>query len=162
MATLHFICGKAGAGKTALARALGRTLPAVVFCEDEWLATLGFEVSSLAEFEAAAVKCRALIGPLAVDLLRLGVSVVFDFCGNTIESRQWVRGVFEAARADHLLHVIEATDAQCLTNIHRRNEEKPPGIYWGPVSDETFHAVTAYFAPPRPDEDFRIQAHASA
>jgi predicted kinase len=88
MATLHFICGKAGAGKTALARALGRTLPAVVFCEDEWLATLGFEVSSLAEFEAAAVKCRALIGPLAVDLLRLGVSVVFDFCGNTIESRQ--------------------------------------------------------------------------
>jgi predicted kinase len=108
------------------------------------------------------VKCRALIGPLAVDLLRLGVSVVFDFCGNTIESRQWVRGVFEAARADHLLHVIEATDAQCLTNIHRRNEEKAPGIYWGPVSDETFHAVTAYFAPPRPDEGFRIQAHASA
>jgi predicted kinase len=108
------------------------------------------------------VKCRALIGPLAVDLLRLGVSVVFDFCGNTIESRQWVRGLFEAARAEHLLHVIEATDAQCLTNIHRRNEEKPPGIYWGPVSDETFHAVTAYFAPPRPDEGFRIQAHASA
>jgi hypothetical protein len=30
MATLHFICGKAGAGKTALARALGRTLPAVL------------------------------------------------------------------------------------------------------------------------------------
>ncbi len=47
MATLHFICGKVGAGKTAsLARALGRTLPAVVFCEDEWLVTLGFEVRS--------------------------------------------------------------------------------------------------------------------
>jgi predicted kinase len=162
MATLHFICGKTGAGKTTLARTLGRTLPAVVFCEEEWLVTLGFEVRSLAEFEAAAVKCRALIGPLAADLLRLGVSVVFDFCGNTIESRQWVRRVFEAAGADHLLHVIEATDAQCLANIHRRNDEKPPGIYWGPVSDETFHAVTPYFTPPRPDEGFRIQAHASA
>jgi len=47
------------------ARPAGSTakgLPAVVFCEDEWLATLGFEVSSLAQFEAVVVKCRALIG----------------------------------------------------------------------------------------------------
>jgi hypothetical protein len=46
-----------------------------------------------------------------------------------------------------------------LSNIHRRNDEKPPGIYWGYVSDETFHAVTAYFAPPRPEEGFRVLAH---
>jgi len=106
------------AGKTTLARALGRTLPAVVFCDDEWLVTLGFEIRSLADFEATA--------------------------------------------ADHLLHVIEATDAQCLANVRRRNREKPPGIYWGPVADDTFHAVTAYFTPPHPDEGFRIQAHAQS
>jgi len=162
LATLHVICGKAGAGKTTLARALGEALPAVVFCEDEWLVTLGFEIRSLADFEAAAAKCRAPIGLLAVYLLRDGVSVVFDFAGNTVESRQWARGLFEAAGADHLLHVIEATDAQCLANIRRRNAKQPPGIYWGHVADETFHAVTAYFAPPRPEEGFRIQVHASA
>jgi len=67
--------------------------------------------------------------------------------------------VFEAADADHLLHVIEATDSQCLANIHRRNDEKPPGIYWGPVSDETFHEVTAYFVRPRPEEGFSILTH---
>ena len=81
MATLHFICGKAGAGKTTLARDLGRTLPAVVFCEDEWISRLGFEVRSLEDFLAASSKCRGLIGPLAIDLLRLGNSVVFDFAG---------------------------------------------------------------------------------
>ena len=159
MATLHFICGKAGSGKTTLARELGRTLPALVFCEDEWIETLGFEIRSLADFARASSKCRELIGPLVSELLRLGVSVVFDFAGNTVKSRQWVRTIFEMARTDHALHVIEATDSQCLANIHKRNEEKPPGIYWGQVSDETFHAVTAHFEPPRREERFRIVAH---
>lgn len=159
MATLHFICGKAGAGKTTPARELGRTLSAAVFCEDEWICTLGFEICSLEDFARASSKCRELIGPLASELLRLGVSVVFDFAGNTITGRQWVRTVFEAGEADHVLHLIEATDSECLANIHRRNNEKPPGVYWGHVSDETFHAVTAHFAPPQPEEGFRILAH---
>lgn len=157
MATLHFICGKAGAGKTTLARELGRTLPAAVFVEDEWIDTLGFEIKSLEDFGVASIKVRKLIASLANELLRLGVSVVFDFAGNTRRDRQWVRGIFEAAGAVHVLHVIEATDEQCLANIHRRNAEQPPGIYSGYVSDETFHAVTAHFLPPQADEVFRTE-----
>ena len=160
MSALHFICGKAGAGKTTLARELGRTLPAVVICEDEWISTLGFEIRSLEDFLKASSKCRSLIRPLASELLRLGVCVVFDFAGNTVTSRQWVRTIFEAANADHVLHVIEATDSECLANIHRRNDEKPSGVFWGHVTDEIFHAVTAYFAPPQPEEGFRVLAHA--
>jgi predicted kinase len=158
LATLHFICGKAGSGKTTLARALGQSLPAVVFCEDEWISTLGFEIRSLGDFLAASTRCRALIGPFAVQLLQRGVSVVFDFAGNTPTARHWVRGLFEAAGADHVLHVIEASDADCLANIHRRNDEKPTGVYWGHVTDEIFHAVTPYFTLPQPEEGFRIKA----
>ena len=162
MATLHFICGKAGSGKTTLALELGRTLPAVVICEDEWIATLGFEIRSLEDFMEASAKCRGLIAPLAGQLLGLGVSVVFDFAGNTIAGRQWVRGLFEAAGADHVLHFIDASDAHCLANIHRRNDEQPAGVYWGHVSDEMFHGVTAYFVPPRAEEGLTVVRHAPA
>src|SRR5262249_22246556 len=113
MATLHFICGKAGAGKTTLARALGRSLAAIVVGEDEWICTLGFQLKSLEDFIKSSTRSRPLIGPLAVELLRLGVSVVLDFGGNAPKARQWVRGLFEAAGADHALHLIEATDAEC-------------------------------------------------
>ncbi|WP_328593090.1 AAA family ATPase, partial [Neoaquamicrobium microcysteis] len=90
---------------------------------------------------------------------RPGVPVVFDFGGNTAKDRAWVREVFEAANAAHLLHVIPASDERCLSNIHRRNVEKPPGLYWGSVSDEMFHAMTRYFTTPQPSEGFHIRTH---
>lgn len=157
MATLHFICGRAGAGKTTLARALGQSLPAIVFCEDEWVATLGFEVHSLEQYLEASRRVRAVIGPLAITLLHQGVSVVFDFAANTVRGRTWVRSLFEAANADHVLHFIDTPPAQCLANVHRRNEEKPAGVYWGPVSDALVEAVNVHFIAPSDEEGFTLK-----
>jgi NAD(P)-dependent dehydrogenase (short-subunit alcohol dehydrogenase family) len=61
----------------------------------------------------------------------------------------------DAATAEHTASEVP----QCLTNLHRRNHKKPPGIYWGQVTDETFHRVNAHFAPPQPGEGFRILTH---
>jgi len=160
MTALHFICGKAGAGKTTMARALGRSLPALVICEDEWIASLGFEVKTLDDYLDASRRCRTVIAAMVPELLRLGTSVVLDFAGNTVRGRAWVRSLFEAAGADHVLHWIDATDAECLDNIHRRNDEQPEGVYWGHVSDELFRAVNPHFAPPTPEEGFAVVRHA--
>ncbi len=156
MATLHLIGGKPGAGKSTLARELGRSLPAIVFCEDQWLETLGFQLRSLEDYRQAAHRCGQVIGALAVDLLRLGVSVVLDVPANTAASRAWARALFEAAGADHVLHWLEGSDAACLDNVHRRNAEKPAGVYWGPVSDEQFQRVLPHIVPPAPGEGFNV------
>jgi hypothetical protein len=100
------------------------------------------------------LKVRGLIGPLAGEMLRLKVSIVFDFAGNTVECRRWVRTIFEGAKVGHLLHLIGATDAQSLSNIHRRNKQKPAGLYFGHVADETFRRVTEHFTPQQPEEGF--------
>ncbi len=156
MATLHFICGKAGAGKTTLARELGRRAPAVVICEDEWISTLGFQVRALEQYLDASARCRSLIASLVPELLRQGANVVLDFAGNTVKGRAWVRSLFEAAKADHQLHWLDASDEVCLARIHQRNAERPEGLYWGQVADELFHQVTARFVAPGADERFEV------
>jgi predicted kinase len=157
VATLHFIYGWPAAGKTTLARALGDRERAVVFCEDEWLATLAIEpITSLQGYVESSARVRRLIAPLATRLLALGVPVVFDFAGNTPSHRAWVKGIADAANADHLLHVLDVPADECRRRLHQRNATKPDGLYFGEVGDALFDAVVQRIVPPRADEAIRI------
>lgn len=156
MATLHFIYGRPGAGKTSLARALGARLPAVVLIEDEWLAALGGTITSVDEYRAASAKVRGVIAPMVTSYLALGGTVVMDFAGNTVRDRAWVRSLFEAARAEHVLHVLDVPVDECRRRLHARNAERPAGLYFGHVADELFDAILPYIVPPSPDEGFQV------
>lgn len=160
MATLHFICGKAGAGKTTLARRLGGELPAVVICEDEWLSQLAAPITSLEAYFDASRRLRAAWTPHLIALLRLGNDVVLDVgSNNTPQGRVWVRSLFETAGADHLLHDLPADDATCLARVRQRNETQPDGVFFGVVSDAIVIEVNTYVTPPSPEEGFRVQTH---
>jgi predicted kinase len=158
MATLHFICGKAASGKTTLARKLAAEHRAVVFIEDEWVTLLEVKRSifDVADYARHTRRLRAVLAPLAIQLLKAGTPVVFDFAGNTPKDRAWVRSIFEAAGADHLLHVISATDEGCKARLRQRNETKPEGLYYGEVTEAVFDEVTRYFKPPAVEENFRM------
>jgi predicted kinase len=156
MATLHFICGKAASGKTTLARELAARHAAALFCEDEWLTLLEAKIDDLADFARHSRRLRAALAPHAIRLLKLGTSIVLDFAGNTPKDRAWVRSIFESAGANHVLHFIVASDALCRTRLRRRNETKPEGLYYGPVTETVFDAVTRYFEPPSPQENFHV------
>ncbi|MBV8760451.1 MAG: ATP-binding protein [Deltaproteobacteria bacterium] len=157
MATLHFVFGLPGAGKTTLARELADRERGLVFIEDEWVAqVMTAPITSIAEYREIGRRVRALIEPLAERALRIGVDVVFDFAANTKADRAWVRGIFERAGADHVLHVIDADVEVCRARVHQRNRERPAGLYFGEVSDALFDAVVPHIVRPADDEGFRV------
>jgi hypothetical protein len=131
----------------------------VLVCEDEWMCRLSDPVENLRQYLTAAAKIRSVIAPLCVDLLKLGTSVVFDFAGNTVNDRRWVRSICEGASADHRLHYILADDDICKARIRQRNVSKPEGLFFGVVTDQQVDEVNRFFVPPAAEEGLTIVIH---
>jgi predicted kinase len=159
MATLHFLSGKAGSGKTTLARQIAQAERALLICEDEWMSRLADPIENLQQYLAAAARIRTVIAPLTFDLLKLGTSVVFDFAGNTVRDREWVRSIFQRAKADHRLHYMRIDEATCKIRVQHRNALKPEGVFFGVVTEAQVDEVNRFFAPPSGEEGFTLVVH---
>lgn len=158
LSTLHFVYGRPGAGKTGFGRALAARVGALMLCEDEWLASLGGAITTVEAYREASGRVRGLIAPLVTRVLALDVSVVLDFAANTVRDRAWVRALFEAAGADHVLHVLDVPVDECRRRLHQRNADQPPGLYYGHVGDDLFDRILPHIVPPTPDEGFHVVA----
>ena len=155
--TLHFICGRLASGKTTLAREIAASESAILICEDVWLSKLSDGIHSFDDYLKWSRRCRSVMGPLIVEILRSGTSVVLDFAGNTPRERGWVRSLFESAGAEHVLHYLDVSEEVCLARLMGRNETKPEGLYFATTSEEEFRAIARYFQPPVADEGFRLK-----
>lgn len=158
--TLHFFCGKAGAGKTTVASRLAQEHGAILISEDIWLLRLyGDQMKVFDDYIRFSKKLKTIVGPLAVDLLNAGHSVVLDFQANTKAGRAWFRSVFEQAGAAHVLHFVNASNEACLARIAKRNVERPEGSHH--LTEEDFTHVTSFFQEPEENEDFNVEVHAT-
>jgi hypothetical protein len=98
--------------------------------------------------------------PHVIQLLRLGNDVVLDFgAANTPRGRGWVRSMFEAAGAEHVLHHIAVDNATSLSRVRQRNESQPEGVFFGVVADGLVEEINKYVSPPGPDEGFHVVTH---
>ena len=156
--TLHFMCGKAGAGKTTIAASVAKDLSAILISEDIWMVRLfGDQMKTFDDYLRFSPKLKSVVGPLAVDLLTAGHSVVLDFQANTKTGRAWFRSVFEQAAAAHVLHWVETSDQVCLQRIAKRNIERPEGSHH--LTEEVFTYVSSFFESPKPAEGFNIKTY---
>ncbi|MEL7012438.1 MAG: ATP-binding protein [Pseudomonadota bacterium] len=154
-ATLHLIYGKIASGKSTLAAKLGQEPATIVISEDAWLATLfAGEMTTLNDYVRCMAKLREVMAPHIVSLLQSGLSVVLDFQANTVDSRNWMRRVFEQANAPHILHVLDVPDAVCLKRLETRNAQ---GDHPFTISAEQFHHISRHVVPPSPAEKFNTR-----
>ncbi|NHQ89845.1 AAA family ATPase [Janthinobacterium lividum] len=152
--TLHLVCGKIASGKSTLTNQLAQAPHTVRISEDTLLAQLyPGQIASLADYVACAARLRAAIAPLALQMLRAGVSVVLDFPANTPASRTWMRELFQQAGTPHVLHYLDVPDEECKVRLRQRNES---GLHPFSTSDAQFDEITRHFVPPDSSEGFDI------
>ena len=92
-------------------------------------------------------------------MLQAGVSVVLDFPANTVETRAWMRGIFEQTGASHQLHVLTTSDEVCVARMHERNAQ---GDHPFAATEEQFRRFSHHFVEPSAEEGFDIVVHDEA
>lgn len=155
--SLHFMCGKAGAGKSTLSKELARQHDALLLCEDIWLARLfPDELHDFNDYIKYSRRIKEVVAPMVVDMLSRQ-SVVLDFPANSVQSRQWFKSIVQQANSAHTLHYLSANNSLCLRRIAKRNVERPEGSH--ELDEATFMHITSFFEAPSPAEGFNVQLH---
>ncbi|MBY8961072.1 ATP-binding protein [Pseudomonas jessenii] len=155
--TLHLMCGKIASGKSTLAQLVAEEHRALVLSEDQWLSRLYPEqIKSVADYLRCARQIRGVLGPLVIDVLSAGVSVVLDFPANTVADRQWLRGLADTAKVPHCLHYLAVDEDTCRARLHARNALAEHEFA---ASDAEFDLISSYFQVPEVGEELKIVMH---
>ena len=156
--TLHFFCGKMASGKSTLSKSLAKENNAILMAEDVWLSQLyPEEINEFNDYIKYSRRLKSILSHHIQDILTQGTSIILDFPGNTPSQRDWFRLIFESVEANHLLHYIIASDELCKQQLRIRNKDKPEGAAF--TTETEFEAITKYFQPPTPEEEFNIKTY---
>jgi predicted kinase len=146
------------AGKTTLSRQLAEQHNAILICEDIWLQQLfPTEITSFDDYLKYSKRLKMIVAPHVTELLLQGVSVVLDFPANVPAARAWMRSIFEAGNARHVLHFVNTPNERCIEQLQKRNREKPAGSM--EMTVEQFEYITSLFVPPGENEGFNVRTY---
>jgi predicted kinase len=148
MATLHFICGAAGAGKTTYAIALAKRAKTVRLTIDEWMGNLfaadAIEPSPAAWTRERLARCEAQMWALADELVTRDVSVVFDMDLSRQDQRDRFRARASQTRAEIKLHYLDVDRETRRARVLGRTT--------GAMTEAAFDSLDRSFEAPTEDE----------
>jgi predicted kinase len=110
---LIFFGGHSHSGKSTKALALGEKLNAPVFSIDHWVSVISRPNRSVEKYMENYPKCLELMRETAIDLLRKGTDVIFDFGGNTKADRAWIKTLLNETGATHDLYLMNTPVEIC-------------------------------------------------
>jgi predicted kinase len=149
--TLFLICGLPGAGKTALAKQIELSRPALRLSPDEWIARLLSDFTDTAERDRLRALVESLQWDVAKRTLALGVNVILEWGFWSRAERVRYRGEAEAMGARVELRYLAVERDELWARLLKRNENLPPGTF--PVSEDELDRWWSEFEPPSADED---------
>ena len=150
-ATLIFLCGKMGAGKTTKSKQLAKEYNAVLLSEDEWLSTLyPQQIATFDDYIELSRRLKPLIKAHVQNILSTDTNVVMDFPANTRLQRKWFKELSEEIDAKPMLVYLDISNEQCLKQVAQRRIEQPERAQFD--TEAVFNQVTQYFEEPNDDE----------
>lgn len=154
--TLIFFCGKMGAGKSTRSKQIAAERNAVLFSEDDWLASLyPGKIATFDEYLQYSKKLKSLMQPHVESILRVGATVVMDFPANSKRQRGWFKKLIANAEAPYELNYIKCSDELCLKQIAQRRVAQPERAVFD--TEAVFNQVNKYFETPDESEGLKIQ-----
>jgi predicted kinase len=145
-ATLFLMVGHVGAGKSTRARALATEWPAVRLAPDDWMMPL----FGHPDVDGKRAVVEGLLLHTALDVLRLGQSVILDFGFWRVEERaalHWLAAQVGATARTEFLTVDPETQWE---RVDGRWAEMPPGTWR--ISPEELFATRAMVDEPGEEE----------
>jgi predicted kinase len=146
MATLHLICGMAGAGKTTLAKQLEADAGALRLCPDEWIEALVTSKADRADLDRLRTPVEELHWALAKELLGLGVSVILENGFWSRGERSEYRDTAKEIGAQVVLHFLDIPKEELWRRIQIRNADRPEGGFR--ISKADLDEWWSWFTPP--------------
>ncbi len=150
MPTLFLLCGLPGSGKTALAKQLEESQPALRLCPDEWIASILADAHDLAELDRLRDPVESLQWGLAKRALVLGINVILENGFWSREERVRYRLQAEELGARVELRYLDVPREELWERLSQRNVNLPPGTF--AVTEEQLDRWLSWFEPPTPDE----------
>ena len=148
--TLHLLCGMAGAGKTTLAKTLEDEFALVRLSPDEWIEPLLGSDQNRVEMDKLRSPVQELQWQLALRLLQLGCSVVWEQGVWQLTERNYYREQAQDMGARVVLHYLDISTATIKERLANRNKNLPKGSFR--VDPEEIDTWMSWFEKPEQTE----------